>query len=204
MELIIGTGGLTKQALNDILEYNKSSIDELVFFNDINKIRTYNGYKVINSFDEIDEEFTFVICINDSNLRKQFYSDLIKLGGKPRTLISKNANVFTETKKQISDCNLILPHTLIEPDCSIGKGNIINCYSCILHDSTIGDFNEIQPGVKLLGKTLIGSNCIIGANSIISKNVKICDNVIIEAGTVIDEDIEHPGIYNNYSIKNKY
>lgn len=53
----------------------------------------------------------------------------------------------------------------------------------------IGDFVEISPDVKILGRATIGSFCQLGAGTIILPDIKIGNNVIIGAGTVVTKDL---------------
>jgi hypothetical protein len=63
MQLIIGAGGLSKQALVDLRENNKKTKKELVFFDNVNGSQSFFEHRVINSLNGIDPGFDFVICI---------------------------------------------------------------------------------------------------------------------------------------------
>jgi sugar O-acyltransferase (sialic acid O-acetyltransferase NeuD family) len=192
MQLVIGTGGLSKQSLSSLKLSNESTESELVFFENVDGIDEFFGYRVIHDYSEISKPFGFVICLGNPIHRKKFYDDLIELGGYPLNVFSEYSLLF--------DCelgvgNLILPYSLLEPSSKIGNNNLINCYVGIFHDVVIGDHNEIMPGAKLLGCSSIGSNCRIGSNATILPNVSICDNVNIGAGTVVINDITESGTY---------
>ena len=192
MQLVIGTGGLSKQALSSLRLSNERTDSELVFFENVDGLEEFYGYRVIHDFDEIKSPFGFVICLGNPKYREYFYNELIELKGHALNVISEHALLF--------DCelgigNLILGYTLLEPGSKIGKNNLINCYAAIFHDVVIGDHNEIMPGAKLLGCSSIGSKCRIGSNATILPNISICDDVVIGAGAVVISDITEPGTY---------
>lgn len=192
IQLVIGAGGLSKQALSSLKSLNEKSDSELVFFENVSGIEDFYGYRVIHDFSEIDKSFEFAICLGNPEHRQSFYNRLILLGGDPMNVISENALLY--------DCclekgNLILPYSLLEPGSKIGENNLINCYSGIFHDVYIGNHNEIMPGAKLLGSSSIGSKCRIGSNSTILPNISICDSVIVGAGAVVTSNIVESGTY---------
>ena len=196
MELVIGTGGLAKQAIVDLEIKNKSSLDSLVFFDDTeNAPEEFFGYRVIHSLDEIQEEFTFIICIGTPEWREHFFTQLIQLGGTPLSVISERADVHISIKNEITPGNLILANSLIEPSAVIGAGCLINTFASIHHDAKIGYFCEIMPGAKILGGAEIGSKCRIGTNAIILPNITLCNDVVIGAGAVVTANIDEPGTY---------
>jgi len=189
--IIIGTGGLAKQCLPLIID--KMYSFDVLFVNSFdNKISHFDTFNVIHSLETLKSPFKFIICIGSPIHREKLYKDLIDLGGIPMNLISKDSNIF---QSKIGIGNIILSNSLMEKDSIIGNGNLINCYSGLFHDVKIGDFNEIMPGVKLLGGSVIGSSCRIGTNSTILPNINICDDVIVGAGAVVINNIIESGTY---------
>jgi sugar O-acyltransferase (sialic acid O-acetyltransferase NeuD family) len=186
--IVVGTGGLAKQALNS-LENGRS----ISFFLNT-KIEEDEFYKhpIITSKEDLPKSFTFSICIGDPKWRKHFYEEMSSLGGNP---LNTYGSYNLIEQMPIGNGNMFLNYILVEKGSKIGKGNLFNCYSSIFHDVEIGDFNEIMPGSKILGGSKIGNSCRIGTNSTILPKIKICDNVIIGAGAVVTKDINMPGTY---------
>jgi sugar O-acyltransferase (sialic acid O-acetyltransferase NeuD family) len=196
MQLIIGTGGLAKQALVDLKNKNRSTLDDLVFFDNTETApESFYGHRVINSLEEINEPFSFAVCVGDPKWREFFFVELIKIEGTPMTVISENANVFEDIRNEILPGNLILSNVIIEPGAVIGAGCLINTSASIHHDAKIGYFCEIMPGAEILGGAEIGGSCRIGTRATILPNIKICNDVVVGAGAVVIEDINEPGTY---------
>lgn len=200
MQLVIGAGGLSKQALSALHLSNETTTSELVFFDNVDNKKVFYSHRVINSLDEIEKRFTFSICLGNPKHREHFYNELIKLGGKPINVFDGHSLI---NDSEIGTGNLILGYTLLEPGSVIGNNNLINCYAAIFHDVVIGDHNEIMPGAKLLGCSKIGNRCRIGSNSTILPNIEICDDVVIGAGAVVTKSITEPGTYIGVPAKKK-
>jgi sugar O-acyltransferase (sialic acid O-acetyltransferase NeuD family) len=186
--IVIGTGGLAKQALPTFdKEY------PITFFvNTYTEKEEFYGYPIVSSKENFSKTFTFSICIGDPKWRKNFYEEMSSIGGYPLNTFG-SYNLIMEDN--IGEGNMFLNYVLVELGCKIGNGNLFNCYSSIFHDVEIGDFNEIMPGAKILGGAKIGSSCRIGTNSTILPKINICDNTIIGAGAVVTKDINEPGTY---------
>lgn len=90
---------------------------------------------------------------------------------------------------------ILCPGVSITTNVLMGKCVTVNLNCTIGHDTTIGDFTTINPGVNVSGNVLIGDRCQIGSNAVIKEGVKICDDVVIGAGAVVVKDITEPGIY---------
>src|SRR5690606_9989097 len=71
----------------------------------------------------------------------------------------------------------------------IGKGVLLNVHASVSHGSTVGDFVEISPGVRITGRCSIGSFTSIGTNACILPGVSIGENVVIGAGSVVNKDV---------------
>ena len=74
------------------------------------------------------------------------------------------------------------------------------------HDSKVGNFVHIAPGVVVAGNVIIKDEVFIGAGSTIKNNILINKNVLIGSGTNVITNIkENSIIYNkiSYEIKTK-
>lgn len=90
---------------------------------------------------------------------------------------------------------IVCPGTYMTVNVKLGAFVIVNLNCTIGHDTVIGDFVTVSPGVNISGNVKIGNLCEIGSNSVIREGITICDNVIIGAGSVVVKDITEPGTY---------
>ena len=61
MQLVIGTGGLSKQALSSLRLSNERTDSELVFFENVDGLEEFFGHRVIHDYSEITHSFGFII-----------------------------------------------------------------------------------------------------------------------------------------------
>jgi sugar O-acyltransferase (sialic acid O-acetyltransferase NeuD family) len=191
--IIIGSGGFAKQLYDDLLSQIDS--ESLNFYDDVNKdvdlfLEKFpvisNNQEIKNHFNKIDN--LYLLAIGIPTVKEKYHILLTKLGGNLTGIISKNAIVSKYTKSLESGIN-ILAGSIIECGVSIHLGTNININCSITHDTEIGKYCEIGPGVQICGEVTIGDFCTIGAGAIILPKIKIGNKVIIGAGTVVNKDV---------------
>ena len=74
----------------------------------------------------------------------------------------------------------------------IGKFVIINARAGVGHDSVVGDFSNVAPGVSLSGHTTLGQDVFMGTNSCTAPGRKVGDGATVACGTPVLKDVE-PG-----------
>ena len=83
---------------------------------------------------------------------------------------------------------LVTPHSVVRPDCRLGRGGIIGSHSMLTTNVTVGDY-------VLLFNSTIGSETVIGdfstiyAGSHIASGACLAEGVCIGAATVVREDV---------------
>jgi sugar O-acyltransferase (sialic acid O-acetyltransferase NeuD family) len=191
--LIIGAKGFAKEILDTLSENELKK--GIYFYDDINSNESnviFNNFKIIknkelaeNYFKTIDVRYT--LGLGGVSLRKKISDIFTSLGGELTSTISTKAHIggFTNIKQ---GCN-ILPGSCISNGVSIGIGALIYYNVIITHDVRIGDFVELSPGCKLLGRVVVGNFVTIGSGAIILPDIIIGDNVVIGAGAVVTKNI---------------
>lgn len=71
----------------------------------------------------------------------------------------------------------------------VGSFSVINTGVILEHDSTLGDFCHLCPGVVTGGRVKIGSRTTIGLGAMIRDGVTIGNNVVIGMGSNVLNDI---------------
>lgn len=192
--LIIGAKGFAKEVLEILHQNGESAI--LAFYDDLSLdlgTHLYGQFPIIKNKDEVANYFKntdirFTIGIGNPKLRFKLSKEFIDLGGELTSTISKNAEIGSFNINIGEGCN-ILAGVKVSNDVSIGQGTIIYYNSIITHDVVIGNYCELSPDVKLLGRCEIKNFTKIGSGSIIFPDVKIGNNVVIAAGSVVRKDV---------------
>ena len=189
--LVFGAGGYAKQ-LHSSLVQNWGS--DLVFYDDINPIISdfFKRYNSLSSLDELKKYLRaqsnlYVLAIGNVRQRYHVYKKLKKIGLKPISVISKYAEI--ERSILVPEGTHVLSNSILEPNVIVGDNTIINIAVNICHDTHIGKFGCISPGVTISGGCRIGNYVMIGTGAIILPNIEIGDNVTIGAGCVVTSNV---------------
>ena len=192
--LIVGAKGFAKEVLEVCHQNNE--LNNLVFYDDVNidiGDNLYGQFPILNSielakkyFEEVDNRFN--IGIGNPILRQKMDQKFSEIGGVFTSLISPNAKIGSYNVEIMSGVN-ILDDVKISNDVKIGRGTMIYYNSIITHDCFIGNFVEISPSVKILGRTTVQDFVHLGTGCTIFPDINIGKNVIIGAGAVVNKDI---------------
>ncbi len=85
--------------------------------------------------------------------------------------------------------NIIFPFCIIEEYATIGSFNFLTSYSFISHDCVVGD-NNFFSIAGIAGTVTVGNNNYFGIRSLVVPGTKIGNNNIIQAGMVVDKDVQ--------------
>lgn len=192
--LIIGAKGFAKEVLEVCHQNNE--LENLSFYDDVNDDvfgKLYNQFPILKSieearyyFENIDNRFT--IGIGNPLLRRKLYEKFSSLGGILTSTFSNNA-IIGSFDISIGSGTNILSGVQISNSVKIGFASIVYYNSIITHDCVLGDFVEVSPAVKILGRVNVGNETQLGAGSCILPDIKLGNNVIIGAGSVVTKDI---------------
>ena len=98
-----------------------------------------------------------------------------------------------KVKKDLS--NFINKKAFLGTSVIIGNNNIINSEAVVEHETAIKNHSHIGPKCVIGGRAEIGNKVLLGLGSKVLHRVKICDDCTIGAGTIVNKDINYPGIY---------
>lgn len=104
-----------------------------------------------------------------------------------KTVVHRSAYVSPKAKL---GCGVYVgPNTVVEADCYIGDGVILNSGSVICHESIICSATSICPGVSIGGKAKVGEMTWVGIGSTIVDKICVGSRCFIGAGAVVVKDI---------------
>ena len=88
------------------------------------------------------------------------------------------------------ESNIVMDNVVIEPNCSIGIGNVFYGGSYICHDAKIGNYNWFSAGCVLAGSVTVGNENFIGINSCVRNQIEIGSNTTVGMGAVIIKNVK--------------
>lgn len=129
---------------------------------------------------------------------------------------SKIANKIIASKMPVSFPNLIHPSCIFDKrpgKLVLGVGNIfcantvlttdivvkdfvhINLSSTIGHDSSVGSFTTVSPGVNISGNVHLSERVFVGAGVTIIERMTVCEDAILGMGSSVTKSITQAGTY---------
>lgn len=190
--VIIGAGGFGREVAWIIEDINKikKEWNILGFVDDNRNVqgKLLNDFEVLGDIDWLLRQDLYAVeAIGNPIAKKVIMERLERSNVKFPTLIHPSV-VFSE-RAVIGEGSIICPGSILTVNISIGKHVIINFNCTVGHDSIIGDFTTILPGVNVSGAVTIGDCVNIGTGSAIINNVNIGANTTIGAGAVVVRDL---------------
>lgn len=200
--VVSGGGGHSLEVLWTIEAINEKSIFRHgtpvwnvmgVIDDDLNlKGKSRLGYELIGNEKSLQSysgpQMYFHCAIGKNSIRETFFLRLEKLGWKPATLIHPSAKVARNV--EMGEGSYIAASVVITPDVKVGRGVIVNTQAGIYHESSLGDFSNLCPGVRVCGGCRIGNHSFIGTGAILNPNIQIGSETIIGAGSVVIRSID--------------
>jgi sugar O-acyltransferase (sialic acid O-acetyltransferase NeuD family) len=193
--VIAGAKGFAKEVMELFAQINGNE-QRIYFFDNISDNipdSLFYKYKILKTFDEVAEIFEtesneFVLGVGTPIIRFKLFKQLEKLGGKLVSAISPYAKIGKHGNDVGKGCS-IMTGAIVTSDVKIGIGCLLNLNSTIGHDSVIGDFVELSPGVAISGRCRVGSFSNIGTNATLLPGIEIGENVVVAAGCVVTKNI---------------
>lgn len=188
MIVIIGTGAVAAEitlffpVVKGYLEYS-FNIDK--YYNKYNLKRPVLGD--IDSYN-IQDSDTFILAFADIEFRKFMIGKIKSRGGVLLNHIHESAIVSNDLIA--GEGNIIYPQCIVSTNVKIGSFNLLTCQSILSHDCEIKD-NNVLATTLLCGHVKAGSNNSFGIKSTAIPHVTIGNGNTIQAGMMIDKNIEN-------------
>lgn len=137
-----------------------------------------NQHKIEGFFTTIGDNYTRQAITQSINTRFSFLQN--------PALIHPTA-IYAHS--EIGDGCQICAGVIIQPNCNIERGCILNSGAQLDHDSTMGAFSSLAPNAVTGGNVKIGAGCFIAISATILHGKKIGDHSVIGAGSLVTKDI---------------
>jgi sugar O-acyltransferase (sialic acid O-acetyltransferase NeuD family) len=209
MNAIFGSAGFAREVdwlIEDI--YGNTSVDYRPDFFVVEEGSALIGdsinlQKVISEseFFKISAKYNIINCfvaVGNPETRKRIVNK-IKLhspGCCFPNLIHPNVSYDTRPYKlAFGEGIIVCSKSVLTTDISLGNFIHINLNCTVGHDSVLGDFSTISPGVHISGNVQIAEKVFIGTGAVVLEKIAICSNVLIGAGSVVTKNVTLPGTY---------
>ncbi len=189
--LLFGGGGHCHSVLDSVIATG--------FYDDIGIVdytdSSYLGIPVVGTDNDISllkkdgwtAGFIAVGSVGDTKVRRRLFRLIQENELFLTTIIDPTAVIAKGT--MISHGVYVGKKAIINTGATIGLCAIINTGAIIEHDSEVGAFTHVSPGVTICGQVTVGSDTHIGAGTAVIQGINIGDHVMIGAGSVVIKEI---------------
>ncbi|MBO7684573.1 MAG: NeuD/PglB/VioB family sugar acetyltransferase [Kiritimatiellae bacterium] len=191
---IVGAGGFGREAVWTVERINGASPEppwRVIGFADDDPAKSsgnFEGYPMLGTVEKASADnpgASVFIAIGDNRIRRDIYRRL--RGHDFPALIDPAAQVSPTT--EFKHGTYIAVEAVVSVGTDIGKFVIINARAGVGHDSTVGDFANIAPGVSLSGHSKIGQDVFMGTNSCTAPGMSVGDGATVACGTPVLKDV---------------
>jgi sugar O-acyltransferase (sialic acid O-acetyltransferase NeuD family) len=197
--VIIGAGGHGLEVLwvaaRMTMEPTFGSWNVLGFVDDRASMRgkMIEGLPVLGSVEEFLEGYKgqplFFHCAVGNNVRRQALAMLLESRGfQPATLMDPLTVV--SPRAIIGPGTYVAPRCYIGPSARIGRHVLINVAASIGHHSSMGDYSQACPGVRVNGHCVVERLAFLGSNSVIHPGKRVGENSTVAAGSFVVRDVQ--------------
>ncbi len=192
--IIVGAKGFAKEVLAVLSQ--KPLSEEIFFYDDISDHVPevlYNKFKVLRNKADVVDVFSryskkFTVGLGDPVLRYSLAAKFTKWGGEYTSTISPNAHIGQFGVAIGRGVNL-MTGSVVTCEITIEEGALINLNCTIGHDTFIGKYSVLLPGVHISGRCRIGKFCKIGSGAVLLPDICLGMNVIVGAGALVTKDV---------------
>ncbi|MCX8051970.1 MAG: acetyltransferase [Chlorobi bacterium] len=188
--IIAGSGGFAKEVYSEL---KRDFPDRVVYFFD--DVRRSSSEKqldaiVLTSIDQVKAMGIqhFLLGTGNPQLRRRIWAQLSDAGLIGVSYVSREAKVGQYEVFVEPGCT-IMAGSIFTVCIKISRGSLINLNCTVGHDSQIGEFCEICPGVHISGGCTIGNDVFIGTGAVILPGITIGDGAKVGAGAVVTKDV---------------
>ncbi len=191
---IVGAGGFGREAVWTVERVNAAAQQptwRVIGFADDDPEKAtgnFEGYPMLGSVEKASKDHpgaSVFIAIGDNAVRRQIYARL--RGHDFPALIDPSAQVSPTT--EFKHGTYIACEAVVSVGTEIGKFVVINARAGVGHDSVVGDFANVAPGVSLSGHTTLGADVFMGTNSCTAPGRTVGDGAIVACGTPVLKDV---------------
>ena len=130
-----------------------------------------------------------IVAVGHNEIRRQCVAMLLRKMPELRFATAVHPTAVVAEGVEIGEGSVVMAGTVINPGCRIGRHCIVNTGACFDHESTMGDFSSLAPGVVTGGNVLIGEGAAIGLGASIIHGMSVGRETVIGAGAVVVKDI---------------
>ena len=180
---IFGAGGLGRE----ILSLVRASAEWEVkgFFDDNKPINSLiKGIPVLGGAQDTESGMAIIFAIGDPQIKRNVIRKISRPFSSP-ILVHPAAIIQDAPTVSLGAGTIIGACSVLTCDIRVGDHVLVNLNCTVGHDTVIGDFTSVMPGVNIAGEVNIGAGVLLGSDCNIRNGITVADDARIGMGTVV-------------------
>jgi sugar O-acyltransferase (sialic acid O-acetyltransferase NeuD family) len=129
----------------------------------------------------------WIVAIGTSVVRRRIDEQLRDALRDPVVLVHPSAEVGSDNR--LAPGVVVGVHSTITTNVTVGRHTHVNVGCSVQHDSVLGDYVTMSPGVFVNGDVVIGDDVFLGTGAIVTRGCTVGAGATIGAGAVVRHDV---------------
>ncbi len=129
----------------------------------------------------------FHVAVGDNRVRKELAARALAVGWRPVSVVDPTA--IRAPDAEIGAGSYVGIGSVVSSGCKLGRFVIVNFHVTVGHDSALGDYAQLCPGVRLSGGCALGEGGFLGSNAVAIPGRRLGAWSSVGAGTVVMKDV---------------
>jgi sugar O-acyltransferase (sialic acid O-acetyltransferase NeuD family) len=153
------------------------------------------GYRRLGSDDDLalcataSGATAFVVAIGDNSARHRVLTRELARSPDLEPMRVVHPSAVISRSSDIGAGSIIMAGSIVSNGCRVGTGALLGTRSSLDHDSVLGDFASLAPGVTTGGGVHIGDRTAIGLGANVIHGVTVGSNTVVGAGALVVDDL---------------
>lgn len=180
----------------DIIEQEKKYQVAGIFDMKLQKGTFFYEYEILGYFDDfikIANQHNInkgIVAIGDNYTRKNLANQILSFIPDFEFINAIHPSVIIGKNTRIGKGCVFMAGVILNNDCLINDHVFIATKATVDHDSTIGDYSSLSPGVVTGGRVKIGNCSAIGIGATILHYINIGSNCVVGASSLVNKNVE--------------
>jgi sugar O-acyltransferase (sialic acid O-acetyltransferase NeuD family) len=188
---IYGAGGLGREVL--ALCKTLGHWDDICFVDDsIPTGEVVNGHRIAGNFNllqSFNKPTDLVVAIGDPAVKARLVRRISNPNIRFPIVKHNSAIILDPASITVGPGTIIAAGSVLTTNIRCGSHVLINLNVTIGHDSNIGDYTSIMPGVNIAGDVTIAQKVLIGSGASVRNRVRLQSGCTVGMGAVVLTDV---------------
>ena len=185
---IAGAGGFGRGLFGWVLSspsfLETWGIEETVFIDDSEPKRELPA-PVVSTIREFQpqEGDVVLVAVADPRARSEIVESLTLKGCRFATFVDDRAVVNYGVR--LGEGAVVCPGANIDTGAALGVHVHVNVNGCVGHDTVIGDFSTLSPGINIMGEVAVGREVFFGGSAAVLPRLSVGSLATVGAGALV-------------------